>query len=380
MMAATIAHVSSLRPTRCGVAEYAETLASEMAAAAPWLKPQYLALDPCATSFACARDKLVLNPEIPDQIDAAATVLNSQADVVILLQHEFKLYGGVDGENLCYFLEKVRAPIISTLHTVRPDYPSKRQQVIEMLGARSSALIVFSDLAAEILQNRHRIYGKKVHVIPHGVPNVPFRDSESPKEKREEANHTTFLSAGLIRPTKGIEAFLTVLGNIKHKLGPFSYIICGADHPRNAASAEYRRELRLHIARSGLESHVVLVDEYVTSAALLDQIQACDVGVLTYTAAEQSSSGILALFLACGRPVLATDFQAARAILSDENGIVVPMANLSALEKATLAITHDRLRRKRMMTRNYELTRGWIWATVARSHVGLIESILRTPH
>ena len=124
-----------------------------------------------------------------------------------------------------------------------------------------------------------------------------------------------FITTGLLRPAKGIEHVITAMSEVKKRFSDFVYVICGAEHPRNATAKEYRSRLCAAVSDSGLENHIFFVERFLGWPELIRAIQACDVGILAYTALEQCSSGVLALMLGCGRPVIATDFQYARATL-----------------------------------------------------------------
>jgi glycosyltransferase involved in cell wall biosynthesis len=91
-----------------------------------------------------------------------------------------------------------------------------------------------------------------------------------------------------------------------------------------------------------------------------------------YTSPEQSSSGVLALTLSCGRPAIATDFQYARAILDGHNGMVVPSGNLNALISAIESLALNDGERARMAEASYNSTRSWVWPEVAQRHLKIL--------
>ncbi|MBM3883255.1 MAG: glycosyltransferase [Verrucomicrobia bacterium] len=68
----------------------------------------------------------------------------------------------------------MKAPVVTTLHTVWPSFPVVRQGVFREVLRRSSKLIVFSEIAAGILRSAYEVAPERVEVIPHGVPDVPF--------------------------------------------------------------------------------------------------------------------------------------------------------------------------------------------------------------
>jgi glycosyltransferase involved in cell wall biosynthesis len=315
-----------------------------------------------------------INPAERTAVEDAVAIVNRLERKVVLLQHEFKLYGGNDGKNVSCLLQALKCPVVTTLHTVWPSFPPLRQRVfLDVLG-RSSRLIVFSQVAANILRSNYGIPMEKVEVIPHGVPDVPFRQLGEVELSGVPPRSVRFITTGLLRPAKGVETALAALGEVKKRFSDFAYIICGADHPRSAVAKEYRSKLIAAVSHHKLENHVFFVDRYLDWPELIGAIQACDAGILAYTSPEQSSSGVLALTLSCGRPAIATDFQYARAILDGHNGIVVPEGNLNALVSAIELFAENAGQRARMAELCYNFTRSWIWPEVAQRHLDILNN------
>jgi hypothetical protein len=75
----------------------------------------------------CSENCLCMDPTDSKSVQDVAEAVNRLAPGSILLQHEFKLYGGNDGDNVLSFLERVNAPVVPTLHTVSPSLSENRQ-------------------------------------------------------------------------------------------------------------------------------------------------------------------------------------------------------------------------------------------------------------
>src|SRR5687768_1786276 len=140
----SLVHVSSLPPTRCGVAEYTANLARQLASlppspSAPLISQSFVRLDQETTTAADDKTRVrgagvlvVANPAQPESLIAAAHQVNRLGErVVVLLEHEFKLFGGTDGEHVRAFCGHLRGPIVTTLHTVWPFFPPARHAVFE---------------------------------------------------------------------------------------------------------------------------------------------------------------------------------------------------------------------------------------------------------
>lgn len=79
--------------------------------------------------------------------EAAADALNARAIDVLCVQHEFGIFGGPAGSYLLTLLRRVRAPIVTTLHTVLEEFTPEQLAVIEELSLLSAQLIVMSERA-----------------------------------------------------------------------------------------------------------------------------------------------------------------------------------------------------------------------------------------
>jgi glycosyltransferase involved in cell wall biosynthesis len=370
-----IVHVSSLPPTACGVAEYTATLAKVMRDKWPQVTHFFVQLDADARETQQDNQRIRINPADRTAVEAAAATVNRLEQKVVLLQHEFKLYGGADGENIFWLLQALECSVVTTLHTVWPSFPPIRQRVFLEVLHRSNRLIVFSEVAADILHANYGIALDKIHAIPHGVPDVPFMPFGEIELLNVPKRSVRFITTGLLRPAKGIEYVIAAMSDVKKRYSDFAYVICGADHPRNAGAREYRSKLLTAVSHHGLDNHVFFVDRFLDWPELVRTIQACDVGILAYTSPEQSSSGVLALTLSCGRPVIATDFQYARAIVDGHNGMVVPADNMNALASAIESLALDSIRRRKMAEVSYNSTRSWVWPEVTQKHLDILAEL-----
>ena len=101
----------------------------------------------------------------------AAEYVNSSNIQLLVVQHEFGLYGGDYGEHIKLFLENVKKPIITTLHTVQPNFDKKAIEVLKYIVERSESIIVIAHAAIDMLK-RQGISYKKCIVIPHGCPSI----------------------------------------------------------------------------------------------------------------------------------------------------------------------------------------------------------------
>jgi len=374
MMLPDVVHVSSAPPTRCGVAEYTSSLSGAMGSVDRTLRQYFVRLDYDSTEPQQSRNCVSINPSNRDAIDIAAAAVNKISPRCVLLQHEFKLYGGQDGQNVLRFLGNIKAPVITTLHTVAPSFTSTRDRIFREVLNLSARLVIFSEEARRILTEDYGVETQKVRSIPHGVPDIAFAEPGTVGLPGVTLRGTSFISCGLIRPAKGIEAVLEALARVKASRIEFTYVVCGGDHPRNPDAREYRDSLLDSVERHDLREEVIFINRFLDFQEMVRAIQSCDAGIFAYKSHDQSSSGVLALTLSCGRPVIATDFQYARAVVGTENGILVPSNNTASLASAIESFINSACR-TRLALESYNRTRQWVWAVVAQQHIAVINEL-----
>ena len=145
----------------------------------------------------------VRRDNIEDFVEAAEYV-NSSSIQLLVIQHEFGLYGGDYGANLKLFLEHVKKPVITTLHTVQPNFDQKAIETLRYIVERSESIVVIAQAAINMLKNQG-ISSKKCVVIPHGCPNIEYKNNKSIKESLGLKGRLVVSTFGLISSGKGIE-------------------------------------------------------------------------------------------------------------------------------------------------------------------------------
>jgi len=300
--------------------------------------------------------------------EMALKQINRTSVLAVNLQHEFKIFGAKDGENILHLIEGLDKPLLTTFHTVNPELPENRKSIFLSIANRSDLIYIFSKRAKDILCNTYSISSHKVKIIPHGVPNITFCLPHYSKFRKKLDTKIVFVSAGHLRESKGIEIALFALHKLKIRFTNFKYLIIGANHPKNQTAEQYREHLNKLIIELELENHVVFVNQYLPIEDLIEYIQASDIALVPYTRKEQSSSGILSLFMACGRPIVSTNFQYAVSEVEKDNGILAEINNENNFYSAIEHLTENVPIREHMMRANYLKTKKWTWDTVAAKY------------
>jgi glycosyltransferase involved in cell wall biosynthesis len=317
--------LGSYPPSRGGIASFTASLATALVEAggppAQIVRVVDTAEDRPVVPW---RTRTVISGELigddPESIPAAVARLNA-ADVAIV-QHDFDIYAGPDGEAVVAVLESVAVPTIIVLHTV-PQSPTDAQRAILTSVARlASTIVVMTEAAHELLASRYGIAREHVHVIPYGSaePFTPRKPLASHANARPRV-----LTWGLIGPGSGIEWGIEAMAIVTRTVSDAEYIVTGAAHPRVPVDVAetYWTGLRASISRLKLASSVRLDPRYLEPAELRTLIASADVVLLPYDSVDQMTSGVLVEAIAAGVPVVATGFPHAAELLAEGRGRLV---------------------------------------------------------
>ena len=194
----------------------------------------------------------------------AADYLNFNNTEVLCLQHEFGIYGGPAGSHILALLKEVRMPVVTTLHTVLMEPDPAQHKVMVELVQRSSRLVEMTDKGAEILRETYGVPAVKVDVIPHGIRDVPFADSDFYKARFGVQGCRVLLTFGLLGPGKGIEHAIGALPEIVRRHTNVVYLVLGATHPHLVAreGESYRLGLERLAGDLGVREHVVFYNRF----------------------------------------------------------------------------------------------------------------------
>ena len=322
--------------------------------------------------------------QVPDAtIDGyaqAADFLNAAPFDVVCLQHEYGIFGGEAGGHIVELLNRLRMPIVTTLHTVLPTPTPAQRNVMGKIIARSTKIVVMAEKGRELLRSVHDVSPQKIEVIPHGIPDFPFLETHHAKTKFGFSGKTVILTFGLLSPSKGIETVIDAMPGIIKSCPNAVYVILGATHPNlvRAQGEAYRDSLTARVRELGIEDHVVFFNQFVDQATLLDFISMCDVYATPYLNEAQMTSGTLAYSFGLGKAVVSTPYWHARELLDDGRGILVPFGDSEAIGSEIAALLTNDVRRHAMRKRAYATSRSMTWAQTAKRYLAAFESARET--
>lgn len=371
-----LAFLSTMPPARCGLATFGADLMGAIALAAPDARclPVAMASEPATPMPGC----LSIVPADPASYDAAADALNDTPIDLLCLQHEYGIYGGPDGELLLRLLDRVRAPVVATLHTVLDEPSANQRRVMDALVARASRLVVMTELSATLMTAVHGVPRSLLSVVPHGIPDTPPVRHEVGQQALGAEGRIVLLTFGLLSPGKGIEHVIRALPAIAAQHPNILYVVLGATHPNlvREAGESYRQSL-VELARSlDMTDHVRFLDRFVDLPELTTALAGTDIYLTPYQNAAQSVSGTLAYSYGLGTAVISTPYRHAVELLADGRGMLVPFADPDAIAGSVLELLGDRHRLLAMRAGARAAGREMVWPRIGARYLDIFREVL----
>lgn len=368
--------ISSYVPKECGIATFTNNLFTSY-------QNQYASAGKVAAvdgnpsgGYPAEVDFVIDKNKVSDYTEAARHINTSDVQVVNL-QHEFGLFGGPEGRHIVQLLDKLKKPVVTTVHTLLQQPTMGYYTSLVKVMQRSQRVVVLSGKAKEILRDIYYVPREKIVMIPHGVPDLPFAGTEPCKRELGMAGRFVLLSFGLLSPGKGIEMVLEALPEVVSSHPDLLYVILGKTHPEVARvdGEKYRKSLKRLVRKYELENNVLFVDKFVEYEELYKYISAADVYVTPYQSQEQISSGTLAYAVAQGKVVVSTPYRYAEEVLAEDRGYLVPFNDPQALAGTLDGILSHREDMQKTRLAAYAYGRSMIWPKVAELYHDLFEEV-----
>ncbi len=329
--------LSTYPPTRCGLATFTQALATAMVgdeAAHARIVRAMDDDDSSATAGLGTRSVIVgelLRGDAAQSRDIARTLSSSDA---VIVQHEYGIYGGPDGDEILPVLAALTAPSIVVLHTVLPAPTAHQREVLERVTQLTDAVVVMTETARELLEAHYTVDSRKVSVIPHGVADWSSVAVDPHPDRHE------MLTWGLIGPGKGIEWGIRAMAELAESVPTLHYRVAGQTHPKvvDRDGEAYREGLQQLIDDLGLQDRVTLDGRYLDAHQLAALVTNADIVLLPYDSRDQVTSGVLAEAVAAGKDVIATTFPHSNELLAHGIGKLVGHEDPTAIARAAREI------------------------------------------
>jgi len=363
-----VAVVSSFPPRLCGIATFASHLNAALAA-----------LDVHVMRVTVVNDRGleqqgIIRRDIRADYEKEAERLNALRPDVVLIQHEYGLFGGRYGSHLLALSCCLQVPIAIVFHTVLPSPDDALRKVTTQLASLSRVVVVMCGSAARLLATEYGVPDRSLTVLSHGYPEL--RDQPKPHRMRSAGGGrgAALLSVGLLGPNKGIEAGISAMALVLQHFPHARYFVVGSTHPSEIDHGidGYRATLVAQAHEHGVEHAVVFVDGYLTLEEHVAWIQHADLVLIPHRDLRQVSSGTLAYSVGAGRAVVCTPFAYALELASAEAGLVLSAPSASDIASAIIRVLSDPWLHAQLMDQSATVARGMSWPRVAEAYLAAL--------
>lgn len=383
-----VAIVSTYLPRACGLATFSSDLRAALSRADGVDQVDVVAVVDSthnATPSTSQLDEVIFTIERNDraQYVRAARLLGQRGVDIVLIEHEFGIFGGSDGDHVLSLVSELSMPSVVTLHTVLSRPSPGQTRVLDQICRWASGVMVFTETAQRMLTASGVVESTKVHVVPHGAPTVlaevagwsprsglPLPISSPGASELGVARLVADLAGrfvvstfGLLSESKGLDTAIDALGTIVKRHPDVVLLIAGRTHPEVARrdGERYRQSLQSRAAELGLREHVRFEDRFLAVEELAHLLAVTDLYVTPYRSREQIVSGSLTFALAAGRPVVSTPYYYAEDLLSGGAGRLVPFGDPAALAEAVCDLVEhpEELAKARVQARRVGKALSW---------------------
>jgi glycosyltransferase involved in cell wall biosynthesis len=363
--------LSTYPSTECGLATFTAALLAELRGES--------SATPVGVVRIVDRPRRSTRPEVVHHLvtgspggEAEAAAILNNFDVAVV-QHEYGIYGGPDGDQVLEILERVTVPVIVVLHTVLIAPTPHQREVLERVVALADAVVTMTPTARRRLLDGYKVDEDRVVLIPHGAADNRSSDRQAPAGGRP-----TVLTWGLLGPGKGVEWVIDALVELRDLQPAPRYQVVGETHPKvlEREGEAYRRSLLARAAAGGVGDLLEFEARYFDLKALGRIVAGADVVILPYDSQEQVTSGVLVEALAAGKPVIATGFPHAVELLGQGTGLVVPHGDAGAIARALRRVLTEPELAARMGAQAAALAPQLLWPAVAERYRNLAGALL----
>lgn len=371
--------IGNYPPRQCGIATFTENLVSAITIAAK-LHARDISVEVIAMND--RNQQYDYPPVVVKTIDdhdskqyaEAAEYINAHADVM-LLQHEYGIFGGNSGILLLGLLRKLKVPVVSTFHTILEHPTFHQREVLKKIAEYSDQIVIMNGLAINFLEKVYAVPLKKVVKIEHGVPDFNQLKDILPAPPEAWNQRKVMLTFGLIGRSKGIETVLRSLPKIVRKHPEVLYVILGKTHPHvlKQSGEEYRESLQSMTESLGLQKNVMFINKYVSEIELMAMLKAADMYVTPYLNKAQITSGTLSYAVSGGCAVFSTPYWHAEELLANGKGQLFDFHDSEALAMLVNTCLENPEMMQNMQIKAFEHGQSITWPKIGEAYLEVFD-------
>jgi len=381
-----ILYISTYPPRQCGIATFTQNL----------IKSAELILDSnnFTVSIAALHNvndeinypqevKYIINQfELEDYKATAAKINESDIDLVIV-QHEYGIFGGNDGLYILSLLNRLKVPFVNVFHTILKEPSYSIKYITKEISRLAAGIVVMSNKGKKFLNEIYDVPSTKIKIIQHGVPDYILNDDirVELKKKHNLCDKKVMLTFGLISRNKGIETAIEALPKVVAQHPDLLYIILGATHPSiiKVSGEEYRNYLIKKVNDLGMQDNVRFINSYLEESELFEYLAATDLYVTPYLNEAQITSGTLSYAVGAGAAVLSTPYWHAQELLANGRGKLFDFKGTAQLSNQLLQLLNNPTEMEEMRQAAFEFGQANKWSLMQNKYFEYAEVLIDEP-
>lgn len=380
-----LAYIGTYPPRECGIGTFTQNLTKSMLGiddqGVQHNEVIVIAMNDSTQTYNYSEEvKLQIRQEQQTDYLEAANFINLSGADICILEHEFGIYGGLSGVYILPLLHRLEIPIIVTLHTIL-DVPSYNEKaILKEICKMADKVVVMTYKAILFLTTIYQVSPDKIAMIEHGVPDIHF-DRNKSKASFKLSKKKLILTFGFIGRNKGIETMIRALPEIIKKHPHVLYIVLGKTHPNvlRHEGEEYRSFLQLLIKNLSLQSHVLMLNEFVGEVELFRYLSACDIYITPYLNEAQITSGTLSYAMGAGCAVVSTPYWHAAELLTEDRGRLFDFNDSHQLAEVINELLDKPDSLKRIQDNAFEYGKNVTWPKIGKKYLHLSNILLSFP-
>lgn len=373
-----ILNLGTYPPKECGIATFSQDLRDNLLRSGT--RVSVAAVSDSEYTYDYPDEVLYeINQMAGTDYSVTARQINRSNINLVIIQHEYGIFGGLDGEYILDFVRRLDKPYLLVAHTVLPNPSQNQRFILNRLAQKASGVICMTERATRILSRVYAVSPKKVSVIYHGVPLFQEKRREMLKKREGLNDRRVITTFGLIGPGKGLETGITAIRKLAAKHPDVLYLIAGKTHPMllKRDGERYREMLLGLIKNAGLENHVKFINRFLDTAELGDYLYMTDIYLSPYPNPDQAVSGTLAFAIGCGRAIVSTPYEYAREMLAGDRGLLAAEATPEALGILLDKILSNPELQANLEKKTAQLGKTLKWPFVAEQYANLAKRVIQ---
>jgi glycosyltransferase involved in cell wall biosynthesis len=371
-----IAFLGTSLPRECGIATFTQDLLDQFAQLKGFNTPRIIAINNNNETYHYEQQVMreIDQHKLSDYIDTADFLNYSDVDLLVI-QHEFGIYGGESGEYLLPFIERLSIPFVVIFHTILTEPSTKQRHIINRVAELSVNVVTMAQSTVKDLISIYGVEAAKISFIHHGVPYVKTESRVQLKEQYGFADRKILSTFGFLSPGKGIEYSIEAMRGVVRQHPDSLYIIWGKTHPvvKLETGEVYRQKLTDLVEHLDLERNVLFVDKLLTQEEVIQSLVMSDIYMTPYLGKDQAVSGTLAYGVGYGRVIVSTPYRYAEEMLAEGRGLLAKFRDSASLEARILQLLNSPTMIKEMEHRTLELGKTMLWSEISKTYAVLFQ-------